>query len=190
MSTRISSGSMRTIVPSTTSPCLKLLMSASCSARSSSIVEGSGRLTTGAVASSGSSAAGASARSSSVTTTGSGATGAGGAPVSVVAASGISAGSSALATSGGFSEARAATEAVASVSGVVPPVCSSVKICLLWSIVARKSETAQAALKPSVDQQSGGFVRSVHSFDQAMGRQYTCLPKGRVNLAQDPKRQQ
>ena len=33
---------MRTTVPSTTSPCLKLLMSASCSARSSSIVVGSG----------------------------------------------------------------------------------------------------------------------------------------------------
>ena len=44
MSTRISSLSMRTTVPSTTSPCLKLLMSASCSASSSSIVVGSGPL--------------------------------------------------------------------------------------------------------------------------------------------------
>ena len=42
MSTRISSLSMRTTVPSTTSPCLKLLMSESCSASSSSIVVGSG----------------------------------------------------------------------------------------------------------------------------------------------------
>ena len=42
MSTRISSLSIRTTVPSTTSPCLKLLMSESCSARSSSIVVGSG----------------------------------------------------------------------------------------------------------------------------------------------------
>ena len=42
MSTRISSLSMRTMVPSTTSPCLKLLMSESCSASSSSIVVGSG----------------------------------------------------------------------------------------------------------------------------------------------------
>src|SRR5258706_509351 len=42
MSTRISSLSIRTTVPSTTSPCLKLLISVSCSARSSSIVVGSG----------------------------------------------------------------------------------------------------------------------------------------------------
>ena len=42
MSTRISSLSMRTTLPSTTSPCLKLLMSESCSASSSSIVVGSG----------------------------------------------------------------------------------------------------------------------------------------------------
>ena len=42
MSTRISSLSIRTTLPSTTSPCLKLLMSESCSARSSSIVVGSG----------------------------------------------------------------------------------------------------------------------------------------------------
>ena len=42
MSTRISSLSIRTTVPSTTSPCLKLLMSESCSASSSSIVVGSG----------------------------------------------------------------------------------------------------------------------------------------------------
>ena len=42
MSTRISSLSMRTTWPSTTSPCLKLLMSESCSASSSSIVVGSG----------------------------------------------------------------------------------------------------------------------------------------------------
>ena len=42
MSTRISSLSIRTTVPSTTSPCLKLLMSVSCSASSSSIVVGSG----------------------------------------------------------------------------------------------------------------------------------------------------
>ena len=42
MSTSISSLSIRTTVPSTTSPCLKLLMSESCSVRSSSIVVGSG----------------------------------------------------------------------------------------------------------------------------------------------------
>ena len=42
MSTRISSLSIRTTVPSTTSPCLKLLISPSVSARSSSIVVGSG----------------------------------------------------------------------------------------------------------------------------------------------------
>ena len=42
MSTRISSLSMRTTWPSTTSPCLKLLMSESCSASSSSMVVGSG----------------------------------------------------------------------------------------------------------------------------------------------------
>ena len=42
MSTRISSLSIRTTLPSTTSPCLKLLMSESCSASSSSIVVGSG----------------------------------------------------------------------------------------------------------------------------------------------------
>jgi len=33
-------------------------------------------------------------------------------------------------------------------------------------------------------------VRSVHSFDQARGRLFIYLPKGRVNLAHDPKRQQ
>ena len=48
MSTRISSLSIRTTVPSTTSPCLKLLMSESCSARSSSIVVGSGPRSRGA----------------------------------------------------------------------------------------------------------------------------------------------
>ena len=47
MSTRISSLSIRTTLPSTTSPCLKLLMSESCSARSSSIVVGSGPSTRG-----------------------------------------------------------------------------------------------------------------------------------------------
>ena len=46
MSTSISSLSIRTTVPSTTSPCLKLLMSESCSARSSSIVVGSGPVRT------------------------------------------------------------------------------------------------------------------------------------------------
>ena len=68
MSTSISSLSIRTTVPSTTSPCLKLLMSVSCSASSSSIVVGSGpvRRVTGAGASSSSSSAagGASATSS------------------------------------------------------------------------------------------------------------------------------
>src|SRR5438045_1526883 len=44
MSTRISSLSIRTTLPSTTSPCLKLLISPSVSARSSSIVVGSGPL--------------------------------------------------------------------------------------------------------------------------------------------------
>ena len=48
MSTRISSLSMRTTLPSTTSPCLKLLMSESCSASSSSIVVGSGPSSRGA----------------------------------------------------------------------------------------------------------------------------------------------
>ena len=48
MSTRISSLSIRTTVPSTTSPCLKLLMSESCSASSSSIVVGSGPRSRGA----------------------------------------------------------------------------------------------------------------------------------------------
>ena len=47
MSTRISSLSIRTTLPSTTSPCLKLLMSASCSASSSAIVVGSGRVAPG-----------------------------------------------------------------------------------------------------------------------------------------------
>ena len=68
MSTRISSLSIRTTVPSTTSPCLKLLMSESCSARSSSIVVGSGPRSRGAgagsSASSSSAAVGASAVSS------------------------------------------------------------------------------------------------------------------------------
>ena len=67
MSTRISSLSMRTTWPSTTSPCLKLLMSESCSASSSSIVVGSGPSgRAGAGSSSSSLAAGASAVSSSV----------------------------------------------------------------------------------------------------------------------------
>ena len=43
MSTRISSLSMRTTVPSTTSPCFRLRISPDCSLRSSSIVVGSGR---------------------------------------------------------------------------------------------------------------------------------------------------
>ena len=58
MSTRISSLSIRTTVPSTTSPCLKLLMSESCSASSSSIVVGSGPRSRGAGASSASSSLG------------------------------------------------------------------------------------------------------------------------------------
>ena len=70
MSTRISSLSIRTTVPSTTSPCLKLLMSESCSASSSSIVVGSGpvrpRDRAGASSSSSSAAGGASMTSSSV----------------------------------------------------------------------------------------------------------------------------
>ncbi len=175
MSTRISSRSIRTTVPSTTSPCLKLRMSASCSARSSSIVVGSARRTTGTGASStsGSSAAGASATSASVTATGSGAAGAGGSLVSVVTAAVVSAGSSAIATPAACSDAWSATEAVASVSGVVPPICSSVKICLLWSIVApRKQERLEPRSSRLSSQQSGGFVRSVHSFDQALGRLY------------------
>jgi len=45
-------------------------------------------------------------------------------------------------------------------------------------MVAEERKTAQAELKPSVEQQSGGFVRSVHSFDQAMGRLFTCLAQG------------
>ena len=59
---------MRTTVPSTTSPCLKLLMSESCSASSSSIVVGSGPSSRGGAGSS-SLAAGASAVSASVTST-------------------------------------------------------------------------------------------------------------------------
>ena len=64
MSTRISSLSIRTTVPSTTSPCLKLLMSESCSASSSSIVVGSGPVRVGGAApgASSSAAAAASAR--------------------------------------------------------------------------------------------------------------------------------
>ena len=46
MSTRISSLSMRTTVPSTTSPCLRLRISPACSLSSSSIVVGSGRSST------------------------------------------------------------------------------------------------------------------------------------------------
>ena len=62
MSTSISSLSMRTTVPSTTSPCLRLRISPSCSLSSSSIVVGSGRLS---MTGSGSgSAAGAASRSS------------------------------------------------------------------------------------------------------------------------------
>ena len=53
MSTRISSLSIRTTVPSTTSPCLKLLMSESCSASSSSIVVGSGPSSRGGAGGSG-----------------------------------------------------------------------------------------------------------------------------------------
>ena len=65
MSTRISSLSIRTTVPSTTSPCLKLRMSASCSASSSSIVVGSGPAhgATGRLELAASSALGASASS-------------------------------------------------------------------------------------------------------------------------------
>src|SRR4030067_948815 len=48
MSTRISSLSMRTTVPSTTSPCLKLRISPLCSLSSSSIVVGSGPRARGA----------------------------------------------------------------------------------------------------------------------------------------------
>ena len=44
MSTRISSLSMRTTVPSTTSPCLRLRISPDCSLSSSSMVVGSGRV--------------------------------------------------------------------------------------------------------------------------------------------------
>ena len=156
MSTRISSRSIRTTVPSTTSPCLKLRMSASCSARSSSIVVGSARRTTGTGTSStsGSSAAGASATSASVTASGSGAAGAGGSLVSIVAAAVVSAGSSAIATPAACSDAWSATGAVASVSGVVPPVCSSVKICLLWLIVALEKQNglsrAQAVRRSAV----------------------------------------
>ena len=62
MSTRISSLSMRTTVPSTTSPCLKLRMSPVCSLSSSSIVVGSGPVTSAGRGLLGSSsAAGASA---------------------------------------------------------------------------------------------------------------------------------
>ena len=62
MSTSISSLSMRTTVPSTTSPCLRLRISPSCSLSSSSIVVGSGRVST--TGSCSGSAAGAAARSS------------------------------------------------------------------------------------------------------------------------------
>ena len=95
MSTRISSLSMRTTVPSTTSPCLKLLMSESCSASSSSIVVGSGPVgrfaTTGASSSASMSEAGGASETSSATSAACSA----GASATAAAATGASAVSSA-----------------------------------------------------------------------------------------------
>ena len=103
MSTRISSLSMRTTLPSTTSPCLKLLMSESCSASSSSIVVGSGpRSRGGATGSGSSSAAGASAVS---------------APSRPLAASVVGRGSGASTAAAGASAAASAVGASASLGG-------------------------------------------------------------------------
>ena len=127
----------------------------------------------------GSRAAGAIGSLVSLVATGSRAAGAGGSLGSVVAAAIVSAGSSAIVTPAACSDAWSSTEAGASISGVVPPVCSSVKMMVSygWSSpgIARRLEPRSSRL---VDQQSGGFVRSVHSFDQAMGRLLTCLARG------------
>jgi hypothetical protein len=41
-----------------------------------------------------------------------------------------------------------------------------------------EKQNGSSTLKPSIDQQSGGFVRSVHSFDQALGRLSNLLCPG------------
>ncbi len=147
MSTRISSLSMRTTWPSTTSPCLKLLMSESCSARSSSIVVGSGPRSRAGVGSSSSSlAAGASAVSSALSASPAGSEPAGGWPLvdasmgvaddSSTVAADASAAASATGAASSSAVAAGASTAVLSASVVVP--ASSV-------LVAGSSATATAA---------------------------------------------
>ena len=143
MSTRISSLSILTTRPSTTSPCLKLRMSASCSASSSSIVGGSGP--TGCATATGASRASGSVVASTVTGAGSPACSLGVSTASVASASSaVGSMASAVASVGTAvsvcvagssattsvatvaSGAWSASEALASGSGAVPPGCSSV----------------------------------------------------------------
>ena len=155
MSTRISSLSMRTTVPSTTSPCLKLLMSESCSASSSSIVVGSGPArragSTGASSSARrprraalgclvlglrptSAAAVSAPRPRRASAVGClvrggrlGASAAAGPPRGRVGL-GVAGSSATAMVATVSSDAGSATEAAASGSGAVPPCCSSVKV--------------------------------------------------------------
>ena len=177
MSTSISSLSMRTTVPSTTSPCLRLRISPSCSLSSSSIVVGSGRVST--TGSDSSSAAGADSRSSadspvtgSSTTrapataaTGSAATAARG---SAATAAGSSAtGSSATGSSATGSGATAATGWASSTDATASSVTSG---ALAGCAIA--SSLTDASLVGDVD----GLRRGLVIGDGRRGRR-ACRPR-------------
>ena len=176
MSTRISSLSMRTIVPSTTSPCLKLLMSESCSASSSSIVVGSGPVgrfaTTGASSSASMSEAGGASVTSSASAVGESATSAAGASAT---AAGFSTSTAAAGSSATSAAADSSTSAVAAAGSATSAGVSATSATAAGALSAT-SAVADAA--PSVPSVAGGAGASSSTATAASAASLSVVSSG------------